>query len=653
MPGPAIAERDPIFSPGGGLEHTLGNYEPRPSQAAMAAAVAQAFAEGRKLVVEAGTGTGKTLAYLVPALRSGLKVVVSTGTRNLQEQILRKDLPLIAQLLGRTPRAVALKGLSNYLCLRRLEEARHSLPLVQGEDLVRVQRWAATTPSGDRAELDLPEDALLWRDVCATTETRIGPRCPYFEPCFVTRARRAAAEAELVVVNHHLFFADLALRNRYPGAQVLPSYEAVVFDEAHQIEEVATEYFGRSVSAARFGLLGRDLRRTSATSGLGEVEGLARKIEETAAGLFDRVKRGIPAGADAKVAIPEGLFQADEMQRRWHAADLALEELCAHIAAEAPGREDAEQLVRRAEDLRLALAEIAEPSTRETQAAVRWAELSTRGVSLHSAPVEVGPILAEALHSRVETAIFTSATLASANDFSYFLERVGLEGPAAKTLGLPSPFDFRSQAMLYLPRDLPDPRADGFALAAADRMRELCAITQGRAFLLFTSYRNLEIVASRLIDLPYPVLVQGDRPAAALLEQFRATPGAVLLATGSFWEGVDVVGEALSLVVIDKLPFSPPDDPLVAARSRLIQERGGNAFRTYHVPRAALALKQGFGRLIRHREDRGLVAILDGRLLSRPYGKTFLATLPDCPRTSDLGEAEAWWKAHADQFIPS
>jgi ATP-dependent DNA helicase DinG len=642
MPGKDITERDPVFSPEGVLGRALENYEPRSAQATMAAAVARALHEGRKLVVEAGTGTGKTLAYLVPALRSGLKVVVSTGTRNLQEQILRKDLPLVGRLLGRQPRAVALKGLTNYLCLRRLEEARHSLPLLQDGDLARVQDWAQTSPTGDRAELDLPEDSTVWRDVCATTETRIGPTCPHFEPCFVTRARRAAAEAELVVVNHHLFFADLALRSRYPGAQVLPPYEAVIFDEAHQIEEVATEYFGRTVSALRFITLSRDLRRAAAAGGLGEVETLARKLEEGAADLFALVRRQLPDAGGDKTAIPDGLFAAHELQRRWHRTDAALEELEAHAAA-APGREDAQQLARRAGDLRESLAEIAEPSP-HAGAFVRWAERGSRGVSLHSAPVEVGPILSEALHATVEGAVFTSATLMAAGTFSYFLERVGLSGPAVDAVGLPSPFDFPRQAMLYVPRDLPDPRADGFALAVAERARELCAITEGRAFLLFTSYRNLEAVAARLVDLPYPVLVQGDRPAAALLDQFRATPGAVLLATGSFWEGVDVVGEALSLVVIDKLPFSPPDDPLVAARSRLIEERGGDAFSTYHVPRAALALKQGFGRLIRHRDDRGIVAILDGRLLGRPYGRAFLATLPDCARTSDLAEAAAWWR---------
>jgi len=635
--------RESVFTPGGVLSRALDGYEARPSQVAMADGVTRALGEGRKLVVEAGTGTGKTLAYLVPALNAGLKVVVSTGTRNLQEQILRKDLPLVARLIGRPPRAVALKGLSNYLCLRRLEEAKRSLPLIEAGDLDRMRAWSDDTTTGDRAEMDLPEDSALWREVCATSETRIGPRCPHYESCFVTHARRAAAEADLVIVNHHLFFADLALRSRYPGAQVLPPYEAVIFDEAHQIEEVATEYFGRSVSAMRFVVLGRDLGKAAVAGGLGSVDSLVRRLEASAMDLFARVKRGLGATGEAKVPVPDGLFGADDVLRCWHSADLVLEELIAHLGAEAPGREDADQLVRRAHDLREALAEIAEPPLRGRGSFVRWAEVGARGVSLTSAPIEVGPILADVLHAPIEAAVFTSATLAAAGDFSYFLERVGLGGPGVDTLDLPSPFDFPRQAMLYVPRDLPDPRAEGFAEAVADRARELVAITRGRAFLLFTSYRNLEIVAQRLADLDYPLLVQGDRPAAALLERFRATQGAVLLATQSFWEGVDVVGEALSLVVIDKLPFSPPDDPLVAARSRLVQERGGDAFETYHLPRAALSLKQGFGRLIRHRDDRGLVAVLDGRLLSRSYGRTFLATLPDCPRTSDLGEVSAWW----------
>jgi ATP-dependent DNA helicase DinG len=646
-----IASRHAIdlLAPGGGLERAIPHYEDRAEQRAMSEAVARALAEARPLIVEAGTGTGKTLAYLVPALQSGKRVVVSTGTRALQDQIARHDVPLLRSILSAPFAAVVLKGVGNYICQRRLAElASRGAPDVS---LAALLDWSAETETGDRAEVEwLAESAPLWSEVTTTPDARIGPRCPHFERCFITQARRLAEKAQLVLVNHHLYFADRALRAVHPGARVLPDHDAVIFDEAHQLEDVATEHFGARVSTHKLAELMRDAQL--ALAGLPLWTGHAatdviHDVERAGLQLFALVRPVLSAGDAGRVPLPTGLFDHPERQTAWFRLDTALEELARLAEADgepSPDGDDAAKraslagLARRARQVRDDLATIAEQRQRSH---VYWGEVRPTGTFLTASPIDVADLVRRHVVRAGPTAVFTSATLAAAGDFSYTRSRLGLDD--ADELQVASPFDYERQAMLYVPRDLPSV-ADGFTPAAAERTRELLAITQGRAFLLFTSHRALREAAALLAVLPFPRLVQGDAPRASLIDRFRATPNAVLFGTGSFWEGVDVPGDALSLVVIDKLPFAPHTDPLVAARMQLCADAGADPFDQIQVPAAAISLKQGFGRLIRRRDDRGIVAILDGRIVTRTYGRVFLDTLPaGLPRTSVLEQVRRWW----------
>ncbi len=646
-----------VLAPGGSLDSAIPFYEDRPEQRAMSAAVARALDEERPLIVEAGTGTGKTLAYLVPALASGKRVVVSTGTRALQDQIARHDLPLLRSMLARPFEAVVLKGIGNYVCRRKLAEAA-----ARGADTTTraLAAWAEDSETGDRAEVEwLEENAAAWQEVTTTPDARIGPRCPYFERCFITRARRLAEQAQLIVVNHHLYLADRALRASSPGARVLPDHDAVIFDEAHQLEDVATEHFGARVSTVRLAELVRDAHVSMAGlplwTGRGSMD-LIASVERAALAMFSSVRASLlAAGAsEGKVQLPPELFDHPDRQGTWFRLDNALEELARAAAAEAEPPPDAEEdqvagaraalasLARRARAVRDDLATIAE---QRMKAVVYWGELRASGTFLSASPIEVADLFRRHVIRAGPTPLFTSATLAAAGSFSYTRTRLGLD--EADELVVSSPFDYARQAMLYVPRDLPDV-GEGFSAAAAQRVRELLAITDGRAFLLFTSHRTLRDAAAKLADLPYPRLVQGDAPRGLLIERFRATPSAVLLGTGSFWEGVDVPGDALSLVVIDKLPFAPHTDPLVAARMSARAEAGADPFATLQLPEAAIALKQGFGRLIRRRDDRGIVAILDHRIVTRTYGRVFLDTLPaGVPRSSAIEQVRRWWTARA------
>ena len=642
-----------ILGPGGLVARAIPGYEPRPSQLAMAERVAEALERRRPLLVEAGTGTGKTLAYLVPAILSGLKVVVSTGTKNLQEQIFKKDIPLLQELMPRPFTAACMKGVSNYLCLRRFHEhvGRQASLSSDGKlesTLDAIAAWAATTDSGDRGELpQLSDDSPVWRDVSPTQETRLGQKCPYFERCHVTQARRRAYAADVVIVNHHLFFADLALRSQWPDVQLLPPYEAVIFDEAHQLEDVATDYFGVGVSSLRVMALTRDLQRALAQDNAPDKLGASgAHVDARALLLFDALRRRL-AGKGDRVTV-EAATWAGEPEAAAHALDNALEELEAalgavHGEALGDGGNEAAALGRRARAIRDDLALLVDGVQKFDRHHVFWAEQRGRTVLLHASPVDVSEIFRERLLGTVETTIFTSATLTAGGSFDFLRARLGLESAMEERLA--SPFDYARQALLYLPKDLPEPGEAAFAEAAARRMRELVDITDGRAFLLFTSHRQMQRVHALLApQLERPVLLQGDKPKHLLIEEFKRRLGSVLFATASFWEGVDVVGEALSLVVIDKLPFSPPDDPLVAARAGLLEDAGQDAFVHYHVPRAALALAQGFGRLIRHRSDRGIVALLDRRSVLKPYGRRVLAGLPpDCPRTQRLEDVRSFW----------
>ncbi len=657
-----------ILAPGGALQQAMPDYEDRAEQRAMSGAVSRALADARTLIVEAGTGTGKTLAYLVPALESGKRVIVSTGTRALQDQIARHDIPLLKTLVEKPFEAVVLKGVSNYVCKRRLAELASRGPDVSVDDrgsppggsaaegrrgeIDALVDWAQHTQTGDRAEVEwLGEGAPLWSEVTTTPDARIGPRCPYFERCFITQARRAAETAQLILVNHHLYFADRALRAAHPGARVLPDHDAVIFDEAHQLEDVATEHFGARVSTHRLAELVRDAQLALAAMPLWggrAADDAIRSVERAGISLFAAVRSHL-VGED-RVQLPTGLFDHPDRQTRWFELDNALEHLARTAEEDSEASPDADDessgtraalagLARRARELRDDLATIAE---QRQKTHVYWGEARPTSTSLTAAPIEVADLMRRHVLASGPTSIFTSATLAAAGELGYARARLGLDD--ADELIVASPFDYTRQAMLYVPRDLPPPAHDDFSAAAAARTIELLAITTGRAFLLFTSHRALKAAAKLLEKLPYPRLVQGEAPRATLIDRFRATPHAVLFGTSSFWEGVDVPGDALSLVVIDKLPFSPHTDPLVAARMQVAAELGADPFAAIQLPAAALALKQGFGRLIRRRDDRGIVAILDNRVVTRGYGRVFLDTLPaGLPRTSVLEQVKRWW----------
>jgi ATP-dependent DNA helicase DinG len=555
-------------------------------------------------------------------------------------------------VLGRPLQWAVMKGLQNYVCLRRMNERDRQRSLMPTPELDHLLSWASETATGDRADLaDLPDDSPLWRDVQATPETRIGARCTYFEKCFVTNMRRRAADAQLVIVNHHLYFADLALRSQWPEAQVLPPHEVVIFDEAHQIEDVATEFFGLHVSTQRVFALSRDLARAAALnaaraqSATGRLNGAAGALADA---LRDRLPAPRPGLDEVRVPIADDLWSG-AARARYHDLDGVLEEVATWLDGDSDAVREAAHpaelaaLGRRAHALRGDLSSLVD-SRAGGRSSVRWISATARNVSLHASPIHVGPALARAFDACPGPIVFTSATLTVAGTFTFMRERVGL-GDAAAEACYASPFRYARQALLYVATDLPEPKHDGFAAAAAARMAELATITGGRALLLFTSFRNLRVAEATLrARAKFPLLVQGEKPRHLLLAELRARIGSVLLATQSFWEGVDVPGEALSLVVMDKIPFAVPDDPLTAARIDHIRENDGDPFGDFQLPRAALALKQGFGRLIRSHGDFGIVAVLDGRLLHRPYGAKLLASLPpDCPRTELLDDVAAFW----------
>ncbi|HZA14705.1 MAG TPA: ATP-dependent DNA helicase [Myxococcaceae bacterium] len=642
---------DALLGPRGALASALDGYEFRPEQLEVARAVERAFSERGYLMAEAGTGTGKTLAYLVPAILSGRKVLVSTATKNLQEQILYKDVPLLRRL-GLSFQAAVLKGRANYLCQHRFEAMAAAPALATPEDArawPELVAWVEHTETGDRAELDLPDDSSTWRTLSTNADTCLGLRCPFYESCFVTRARRRAEAADIVVVNHHLFFADLALKSRgaaeggWAALGVLPRYDVVVFDEAHALEDVATEHFGLHVSTFRVEDLVRDAQRTLAEGDDGSetLAALATRLQWHSDAFFRRAR--VQLGArHAAVRIGGGTLAALPEREE------LLEALSALGAfSSASPRPERAALARRSAEIAEHLELVA--LARDPRY-VYWGEARGRGLFLHASPIEIADDLRRRLYGAVDTLVFTSATLTAQNSFSYFARRMGLHSPdededgrRLRTVSVPSPFDYRVQAALYVPDHLPDPSAPHFAEAVADEIVALAAISGGRAFALFTSLRNMEAAWAAARDrLPYQVLLQGERPKSALLDAFRAAPS-VLFASHSFWEGVDVPGEALSLVVIDKLPFASPADPRVSARIDLLRQRGEDPFSSYQLPGAAIALRQGFGRLIRSSRDRGIVAILDPRLHRRHYARAFLASLPPARRIRDLAQLRAWY----------
>ncbi len=645
-----------FFTPGGALAASHPAYEFRRGQLQMAEAVEQAIQDRKHLLVEAGTGTGKTLAYLLPALRSGKRVIISTGTKNLQEQLFYKDVPFLERVLfpngeGQL-RVCYMKGRNNYLCRQKLYDLKNQPILTElGEiDQYRaIAEWEKQTQTGDRAEISgLPESSALWHKLDARADACTGQKCSQFDRCFITEMRRRALESDIVIVNHHLFFADLAIKRALDGTPesgVLPEAGIVVFDEAHELEDVAGSYFGVSVGNLRFDELARDVETT-----LRMKQSLPASVVQACATLRERTQFffGLLPPGEGRFAFTNRSEFLEENGDEYISLMNALTRLAAELQQMKEKPEEVFQFVRRAEEIRVQLSFILESQDRNT---VFWIErrsgFSRRGarvVSLQATPIDVSQLLRQALFENLDTAILTSATLAVSNGFDYIKGRLGLDH--ARSLVVPSHFDYSRQALLYIPESLPDPRSDQFAGRAAEVIRRILEATRGRAFCLFTSYSQMQDIYERLLgEIEYPMLIQGSAPRNALLEEFRSTPNAILFATSSFWQGVDVQGEQLSCVIIDRLPFAVPNDPVVAARIAALSADGGNAFMEYQVPGAVITLKQGFGRLIRSLHDRGVLVLLDNRITRQRYGRIFFESLPKYGNARSIDEI-------ADFFSP-
>ena len=670
-----------FFSPGGVLAQTHPAYEFRRGQLQMAQAVEQALEEKRHLIVEAGTGTGKTLAYLMPVIRSGKRVIISTGTKNLQEQLFYKDVPFLERALYGELREAGggqqvlrsarndktnegclsvcyMKGRNNYLCRKKLYDLTGQ-PILNGFEEIEQYRaiaaWEKATATGDRAELaELPEASALWHKLDARADACTGQKCSEWERCFITEMRRRGMESDIIIVNHHLFFADLAIKLQAEGAPdagILPEAAAVIFDEAHELEDVAGNYFGIAVSNLRVDDLARDVESSMQHHRMmsASLSAALGSLREKSQFFFSLLPPG-----EGRFAFETRREFLEENGDEFLALNQALTRLAGELEALPQKPEEVFNFVRRAQELQVQLGFAMESDDRNT---VFWIErrggrysprksgdekTRRQNVFLQATPIDVGPILRECLWSKLDCAVLTSATLAVGGGFEYIRQRLGLEH--ARESVLPSHFDYESQALFYVPPDLPDARAPQFAPLAAERIRKLLEITRGRAFVLFTSYAQMNDIYQRLLGvIDFPMLRQGDAPKSALLEEFRLTPNAVLFATSSFWQGVDVQGEQLSCVIIDRLPFAVPSDPVVAARVKAIDADGGNAFFQYQVPAAVITLKQGFGRLIRSLHDRGLLVLLDNRILKKQYGRVFIESLPNYRKTTDMRVVEEFF----------
>jgi ATP-dependent DNA helicase DinG len=675
-----------LLGPGGPFADVLPGYEPRPGQLTMVAAVERCLTREGITLIEAGTGTGKTLGYLVPALLASgrKKIVISTATRALQDQIFYKDLPLVERALGLNVPVALMKGLPNYVCRRRYHEfssSAESLGAEWSSSLPKLSQWLDSTQTGRIDELgDLGEDDPIWSRVAASSERRIGAGCSYFDRCYVTAMKREAARARLVVVNHHLFFADLAMRGGHPGS-VIPDYDAVIFDEAHQLEDAATEHFGLSVSLARLGRLCNDARHLLERESALSAGAHARHTYELSEQFFDAIAAALGFSAEGRVPLINEAWSG-AAEGAWFALDTALEGLAARLrAGELAGTrqshlpmfaqvesERAEALGRRAQQLREDLSQI---KTGRPHSVV-WFESQGRARKLSASPVDVGSFFQTQLFDVIGSVVLTSATLSSGNveappdhedadgavsaplrsyrgPFAFACQRLGLNPDVygVEELCVPSPFRFEEQALLYLPDDLPGPEEPGFGAALSERCLRLIEQSRGGAFLLTTSLRAMRGLHRDLLGKLPPeidLMVQGQAPKSALLERFRAAGNAVLVATSSFWQGVDIPGSALRLVVLDKAPFPVPSDPIVQARAEALTLAGESPFTRLHLPLAQLALKQGFGRLIRSQSDYGVVALLDTRVHRRGYGQRLLSGLPPAPRVTSLEEVAAFWQ---------
>ncbi|HVE56709.1 MAG TPA: helicase C-terminal domain-containing protein [Pyrinomonadaceae bacterium] len=639
-----------IFGKGGLIAKYHKEYEYRGGQIKMAEAVLRAFEEKKHLIVEAGTGTGKTMAYLVPAIAAALakkqRVIISTGTKNLQEQLMEKDIPFLQKVMPKKFTAAYMKGRSNYACLYKIKKAENQ-PILEGLDEMdyfeEVRHWSRETETGDRAELvNLPENISFWSRINAKSETCLGQKCPDFEPCFITRMRQRADEADIVIVNHHLFFADLNVRGNQYG-KVLPDYGAVIFDEAHLIEDIAADYFGFQISSFQIDELVRDADSLPITDAVATRD--LTKLSAKIIGLADQfwVRFTQTRGQDGRFPLVPNAFaerdhkgdvQPTPLGEAYFALDNALERLETAVDVHAEELTEAESLLKRVRQTRFDLEFIVTQSEKNY---VYWLEKRGRGMFLRASPIDVSALLQEKLFDKTETVILTSATLSANGKFNFIKDRLGLEEEKTETLLAPSAFNYEKQAIIYIPKAMPDPRAPEYNQMAAAEIVKILGITNGHAFVLCTSNFSMntlyELVSMRV---NYPCLVQGSMSKAGLLDRFRKTSNAVLFATSSFWQGVDVRGEQLSCVIIDKLPFAVPSDPIVAARTRFIDDNGGKSFFDYSVPQAVITLKQGIGRLIRSKTDKGVIALLDTRLRTKSYGRDFLNSLPRMRITSEL-----------------
>jgi ATP-dependent DNA helicase DinG len=656
-----------IFASGGLLAKNLSAFEPRSGQLQMAVAVRDLLAAGeregmqgeaggqraRVLVVEAETGIGKTLAYLIPAILSGQRVVVSTATINLQDQILKKEIPLIERILGRTTAALCVKGRQNYLCLYRWQQYCTSpqLSLIEDGDIGRIEKWLRTTDSGDRAELDwLPDGSLLWPKISAQSSQCLGSDCPDGADCFVNQLRKQAGSARLLIVNHHLFFSDLALRQG-GFAEILPRYQAVIFDEAHHLEGVATQFFGKHFSQYQLLDLVADIERQAAA----DLTVKSRdKIVPFARGLLQRIERFallFPV-APGRYPLAPVVAGHDSWTEEVEGMAAGLAQLTEMLAGQATSSEVWNGLSSRSGELEANLRHIC--LFQEAGAGdrfVHWYERRERAITLSATPIRIAGELAKTLYASVPSCVMTSATLTAGGDFSYVKERLGLDDTAA-TLQFHSPFDYAGRTLLYVPeKDFPEPTNPSYADQVCQRVLDLLQISQGRALVLFTSFKGMEMMAEFLESSPlsHPILVQGRASRQALLAQFKKTTDSVLLAVASFWEGVDVQGDSLSCVIIDKLPFEVPSDPVLQARIQAITDSGGKPFFDFQVPRAILTLRQGVGRLMRAATDCGVIAIMDVRLFSKGYGRSFRASLPPSPVSRSLAEVQDFFAQKCSQ----